>query len=443
MNKGGSLLEHLDLINERINDPANNNHQKQHYKIAFVIYVAFACVNNKRRYRMQLPDSERTDSKLRIPMECYSLIRKLLHDEDLSSVSGTLINRFEALAQKVCERFIYENASLNAEELKNTKSGYKRYKILYELLVNNKFNKALYKTDFSDKEINDAYKEIRNRFRKYQKENRENKQLPEKDADVLPRTRIEFKIKGKKCTEIVKQLNETYNNIKEGVTKEKLENILLPIYCTIPYTSICIIHKNRFPKFKEILSDDKAIYEKHKNDNFIYAVAVMNYEICRDKASYSIINKVLSNETANLLPIKKERLGLSEDINSYLYNIKEEHSSQSDYSSFFNLELMKENYDNLNRRIINYFYVDSDKSMTNENLWFPLNTYSNNLYDLLSGLSKDSKEFTIDMLFNNIDVSKIELRHSNILSTSVVRMKEETQEVNKFIDEKSDFGFSY
>ena len=28
MNKGGSLLEHLDLINERINDPANNNHQK-------------------------------------------------------------------------------------------------------------------------------------------------------------------------------------------------------------------------------------------------------------------------------------------------------------------------------------------------------------------------------------------------------------------------------
>lgn len=236
---------------------------KKQNRALYALFVAAICSNNSRRCSyipegyIQKEGFENYPFTVSGP--CFELISLLakngLTDDVRLSASG-----LRKISASVTERYL-KSSDINKDILYPDGRKVADYDKLSETITSVDL-KAVYKTlanKRSEKELNklidESYSDLTWRITEYT----DNENTRKKKETKNTVSNFSFSLASNKCEEAIKELNKKYN-ISSDEEKEKLERILLPIYSTSPYFSICIAHKNVLPEQIRKKTDGKTAF---------------------------------------------------------------------------------------------------------------------------------------------------------------------------------------
>ena len=361
-----SIINYLNYYKDRIDD-CRDEAKCPCFSMEFALFLSVYCCKNKRGGCTYYNKSKYTQKrnykgfKKGVSGPCATLFALLLGEKPESNIS-----RLEYLEQagKIADKYL----GLDEEQIR--KSSYEQLNIAIKKCKNKDLNKIAINKQL----IDDCYEDVLKRISDYN----------EKEASRKPHdnTAIVFSVEKAKAEKTIKTLNREYEKAakKDIETKEKLEKILLPVYCTSPYISICIVHHKQIPCGSDLY---QRIKRDIREDNvFFFLIASLRYTIS-ETGEYTISHKLLFNDTPifrrDLVDLIEERCYLDRYSGYNVSDYQAMISRYTDLNSEITAEIKRHGYlPALNVNGSSWFPIELPKR--------PYNALSS-LFNLNTGLS--------------------------------------------------------
>lgn len=275
---------------------------KKQDRAAYVLFLAAICSNNSRRCSY-IPENYRPRKgyesyHLTVSGPSFELIRIL--EDDNKEGAKLSASAFRNIAGSVTQKYLgtkdinkdilyQENHKVADYDRLLSKITSVDLKAVYKSLTKSISEKGL------EKLIEDSYMDLTWRISGYT----DNENVRKKKETRNAVSRFAYSLAPDKCEEAVKELNNKYNKATE-MEKEKLENILLPVYSISPYFSICIAHKNMLPEKISKMAD--------KNSNFVFVLSFAKFVVKENG------NTKNHSRTQNIFSYKRLKSDLKTDI---------------------------------------------------------------------------------------------------------------------------------
>lgn len=269
---------------------------------------------------------------------CYELFKKMSKDshgdkEDRKVSSGNFIT----LAKQATGKFESTLAKGSIENYKNSNEGM-NYSVLYEDIAKIESVKLKNIMNLNIpgllELVIDCYEDMLIRVTEYNNKQRKKsakKRLIDKaktketgemqgDEDEDKKTNITFSVSRSGCNNTILKLHSAYKELEKRednnskLLKERLEQILIPVYSTSPYFVLCIAHKNMLPE--DILKN----YQPKRSFIFVIVAVTYEYNNTDSRQEYSVSYNVVSEEyVRSIRNLSLDIQSVSKKINKSFY----------------------------------------------------------------------------------------------------------------------------
>lgn len=297
-------------------------------RAAYVLFLAAICSNNSRRCSY-IPEKYRPRKgyesyQLTVSGPSFELIR-ILEEGDKKDGIKLSASAFRNIAGSVTQKYLgtkdinkdilyQENHKVADYDRLLNKISSIDLKAVYKSLTKSMSEKGL------EKLIEDSYMDLTWRISGYT----DNENIRKKKETRNAVSSFAFSLAPDTCKDAVDKLNNKYDKATK-TEKEKLENILLPVYSISPYFSICIAHKNMLPEDIRKMAD--------KENNFVYVLSFSKFVITENG------NTKKHSRTQNVFSYKRLKLDLKTSIKiqihveQYGHNEKEQSLDKKYYTT--------------------------------------------------------------------------------------------------------------